>query len=189
MVLESLGNPLPEAANWWPQPASHNAPSIHPNAQLIRLPNVPLLAFVPQMQTLGQLVEHAVDETPRFLVAVALGQLDRLVHRDPRRNISHPQQLVERDTQNVVIDARQPSDRPMLQDVSKMAIERCMLALDALDQLRGELARALVSLEALEQQEQILARRAAANIDLIKGLERKLTPQMSKSHGLETAGP
>ncbi len=77
----------------------------------------------------------------------------------------------------------------MLERAGQMLVERRSLALHSFDQLDRELARAVVGMESLEQQCEVFTRGAAANIYLIERLERELSPQMSQSHGFETARP
>src|SRR5271154_2898380 len=75
----------------------------------------------------------------------------------------------------------------MLERAGQMLVERRALAFHPFDQLDRELARAVVGMEAFEQQCEVFTRGAAANVYLIERLERELSPQMSQSHDFETA--
>src|SRR6202158_6532855 len=70
------------------------------------LGRITFLTFVLQLEPRRDLIEYAVDEAARFLVAIGLGQLDRLINRYARGNVFHPLQFENREPQNIMIDAR-----------------------------------------------------------------------------------
>ena len=106
----------------------------------------------------ASLIQHAIDEASRILVAVALASsiASSIVTRAGISFIHDSSYSA--DPQNIMIDAREPSDRPMLKRAGHVLVERSALTLHALDQFDRELARAVIGLEAFEEQREFFAR-------------------------------
>src|ERR1700693_3339863 len=141
-----------------------------------------ILTFFFKFVHIGNVVDDAVNEAARALVAEGLRQLDRLIDRHARRNVGHMEQLEHGEAKNIVIDARQALHRPMLERVGDLLVEFALLFAHALDERVGEHAHLAVVIGGLEQRREVIARRPAAYVDSIKSLERQLAAHVSASH-------
>src|SRR5580700_5509439 len=74
----------------------------------------------------------------------------------------------------------------MLERVREMLVERRLLEPHPFHQLDGKLACVILDRKTFEQRGQVVAAGAAADINPVQSLERKLAPLMSKSHSNST---
>src|SRR5581483_3997433 len=111
------------------------------SAGLLRLLRTGRFTFGFEIQPSRNFVEYAVDEAARVLIAIAFRQLDRLVDSDARRDVSDVDQLVNRHSQNIMVDSREPVDRPMLERGGDQFVERRSFGRDSIEQLDGKAAR------------------------------------------------
>src|SRR3990170_738470 len=82
--------------------------------------------------------EHAVDELRRGLRAEELRELDGLVDDHARGRVAAVAELVERDAQDIAVDARHLVDRELGREGPDLLVEVAAVLQDALDDVPGE---------------------------------------------------
>src|SRR5262245_7526741 len=118
-------------------------------------------------------IEQAVDEPARLLGTELLGDLDGLVDRDLRRHVGIPQELVDREPQDVAVDDRHALDVPVLGELREGVVDLGLIRLRAPDERLGERPRLFV--DRVTRPEFLVVRSGivlAVEVQLIEELQR-----------------
>src|SRR5215470_730723 len=128
-------------------------------------------------------IEQAVDESARLLGPELLGDLDRLVDRDLRRHLGRPQELVDRQPEDVAVDDGHPLEVPVLRELRDRVIDLRLVRLHAADERIAEGTRVVV--DGMPRPELLVVRNrivVAVEVELVQELEGDLAGLPALAH-------
>jgi hypothetical protein len=130
-------------------------------------------------------VKHAVDEAARLFRPELLGDLDRFVDGDLRRHVIGPQELVDRQPENVAIDHGHAVEIPVLGKLRDDLVDLRLVRLGAAHEGVAEQVSLLVDRMARPELGLVSAGVVlAVQVKLVQELERDLARLPAAAHYL-----
>src|SRR5262245_26330692 len=128
-------------------------------------------------------VEHTVDEAARLFRPELLGDLDRFVDGDLRRHVIGPQELVDRQPENIAIDHGHPLEIPVLGELRDHLVDLRLVRLGATNEGVTEHVGLLVDRVARPEVGLVSAGVVlAVQFELVQELERDLARLPAAAH-------